>query len=92
VVALAVKVPANRYRSHTVQRYDAKSETMPNTSLKDGSVAGWWGGEVWGTNNTVVPGCSVQGTKRNEYFKLNKLFSVLNQFLIIQQNRRKFRK
>jgi hypothetical protein len=58
-VALAVKVPANRYRPYTVQWYDAKSDTMPNTSLKDGSLAGWGG-----TNVTAVPGCSVQGTKK----------------------------
>ena len=65
-VALAVKVPANRYRPYTVQWYDAKSETVPNTSLKDESVAGWKGGG--GTNCTTLPGCSVKGTK-NQYFK-----------------------
>jgi hypothetical protein len=41
---LVVKVAANSCSPHTVQWYDSKSETMPNTSLKDGSVAGWGGG------------------------------------------------
>jgi hypothetical protein len=54
-VALAVKVPANRYRPHTAQRYDTKSETMPNTSLKDGSVLVWGGGGLGGDERMLRP-------------------------------------